>query len=75
MNMLATIIDTEETLRIENWLKDENNRIDEIIFSDGEIFNADDLDQCFQNVDSIVSENYCGVKLRKDSQIFAQNRF
>ena len=71
-DMLATLVDTGEVLRIKDWNKGENCRIDEIMFGDGEIFSADEVDNCvkaFENnsIDVNVSQNsQSGIVLQKN---------
>ena len=71
-DMLATLFDTGEVLRIKDWNKNENCRIDEIMFGDGEIFSADEVDNCvkaFENnsTDVTVSQNsQSGIVLQKN---------
>ena len=69
-DMLVTLCDTDETLVIQDWYKNSLNRIDQIMFSDNEIYSADDIDQYineFQSnvIDSdiVVSEKSTGVSL------------
>ncbi len=71
-DMLATLCGTGEVLRIKDWNRGENCRIDEIIFADGEIFSADEIDQCikaFENnsTDITVYQNsQSGIILQKN---------
>jgi hypothetical protein len=69
-DMLATLFDTGEALRIKDWNRNENCRIDEIIFADGEIFSADEIDQCVKAFES--NSNNINVSLNSQSGITLQ---
>ena len=70
-DMLVTLCDTNETLVIQDWYKNSLNRIDQIMFTDNEIYSADEVEQYINeaqsNIDSNditnVNENSLGISL------------
>ena len=70
-DMLVTLCDTNETLLIKDWYQNSLNRIDQIMFSNNEIYSADDIDQYineFQNdnLDGNIVKNSLGISLSQN---------
>ena len=54
-DLLATLSDTGEILRMQDWYRDSKNRIDRISFSDGSIYTADEIDHCVSTFQQTVT--------------------
>ena len=60
-NVLAKDIQTGEEITFAGWNEDKKNRVDQIIFSDGSVFQADQIDQCIQKMNQASLEFYTPV--------------
>ena len=54
-DLIATLSDTGEILKIQDWYKASANRIDQISFSDGTIYTADEIDLCISTFQPTVT--------------------
>ncbi len=54
-DLLATLSDTGEILRMQDWYKDSKNRIDRISFSDSSIYTSDEIDHCVSTFQATVT--------------------
>ena len=57
-NMLARNQQTGEEITFAGWNQDKKNRVDQIVFSDGSVFQADQIDQCVQKMNQASLEFY-----------------
>ena len=60
-NVLAKDIQTGEEITFAGWNEDKKNRVDQIVFSDGSVFQADQIDQCIQKMNQASLEFYTPV--------------
>ena len=60
-NVLAKNTQTGEKIIFAGWNQDKKNRVDQIVFSDGSVFQADQIDQCIQKMNQASLEFYTPV--------------